>query len=129
MLPAVLAFIGLLMDGGALLLVRRQAQVAADAAALATAGEVDWTVAEAATNLVRIDTASGPTVGNNYGNNNMDGNISSGATSCVATPTRATCTVTRSVGFVFMPVFGINDWTVTATSNADMLVGISAPGQ
>lgn len=124
MLPAVLAFVGLLVDGGAYLMARRETQIAADAAVLAASQQVDWNAFEVNNTLV-FEAGLVSTVGANYGNENAPGS----STACAAAGLRVTCTVQKVVDFSFMPLFGIASTRVTSTSTGELLYGIVEDGQ
>ncbi len=124
MLPAMLAFVGLLMDGGAVMIARRETQVAADSAVLAATQQVDWAAYEI-DNVLRLAAGRVSSVGAAYANQNAPGS----STACAAAGLRVTCTTRRTVTFAFMPLFGLPSLVVQSTATGQLLVGITEDGE
>ncbi len=124
MLPAVLAFVGLLVDGGAVLRARRETQIAADSAVLAASQQVDWDAFEA-DNTLLLPAGSAASVGTSYAALNAPGS----STACAVAGLRVTCTTQRVVPFAFLPIFGLPSLVVSSTATGQLLYGITGDGE
>jgi uncharacterized membrane protein len=122
-LPAIIAVVGLLVDGGRALWARRQAQVAADAAALAAAVEPDWA------RLLNANEVALPGDARSYGQSYGERNFPAASTSCTTDDLTAVCTTTITVPTTFLALFAVPALEIRAESTAELTYGIEEEGQ
>lgn len=125
LLPAIIGFTGLVVDGGRVLLARRRAQIAVDSAALVAASTVDVNEFRSVRNVVLIDAVEAQAAAQRY----ADFNYPKLNVSCAVADTQVSCSASQAVPTLFMSTFGIASLTVNAHSEAELQFGINQIGQ
>lgn len=125
LLPALIGFTGLVVDGGRVLLARRRAQIAVDSAALAAASMVDIDEFRSVRNVVQIDVAEAQAAAQNYAEFNYPGL----GVNCAVAERQVSCSASQDVPTVFMSTIGIGSLSIRVSSEAELQYGISQVGQ
>jgi uncharacterized membrane protein len=125
LLPAIIGFTGLVVDGGRVLLARRRAQIAVDSAALAAASMVDINEFRSVRNVVQIDADEAQAAAQSYADFNYPGL----GVSCAVAERQVSCSAAQDVSAVFMSTFGITSLSVRVYSEAELQYGITQVGQ
>lgn len=126
MLPLLLVFSGLVIDGGLMYVHYRKAEIVALTAAQAAGHAID---AEHFLNTqeIRLDTAQAFAYAGTYAAKNSGGNLH--VAGMTIAPHRIEVTVEGRADMLFMRMFGIETMPVRATATAYPGYGISAEGE
>lgn len=133
LLLPMLLFVGLVVDGGRVLVERRRAQGAVDAAALAAAMGVNEGYFQSY-DQVQLDSGKAQTLASFYTHENTgssSGISSLNVTCTVSGPnkTHVDCNGSLNVPTIFMRLGGIPSVHLNLTASSDLKVGITQEGQ
>ncbi|MCC7362040.1 MAG: hypothetical protein IT317_21325 [Anaerolineales bacterium] len=124
--PLLIGFVGLVVDGGLAMVQYRRAQVALDSAALAAAAMLDEeTFVD--NNVVQLLPTDGYLIAARYVQENGQGHVS--LTGFQASGTDVVVHGTATSPTVFLRIFGINQVHFDLSARAELKYGITEEGQ
>jgi uncharacterized membrane protein len=126
MLPALLAIVGLMVDGSRLLIMQRRAQIAIDSAAFAAAQRIDRG-RFFYTQSVQLNAIDAISTGSVYGTLNSQGSVR--VTSISVYGNRVVALGYAEVEPIFLKMFGVQSVTINLSSSAVPAFGIQREQQ
>ncbi len=126
LLPVLLGLVGLVVDGGLLLVQYRRGQVTIDSAALAAAARLDEALFEE-TNQVQLNAADAYSQAMLYAQLNGQGRVAITGVSIEGPRVRVSGQMSSPT--IFMRLFGINQVHIRLQASAELKHGITEEGQ
>jgi Flp pilus assembly protein TadG len=126
LMPVLLGLVGLVVDGGLIMVQFRRGQVTLDSAALAAATQLDEETFSSE-NLVQLNPSNAYLAATRYAQENGQGQVS--VTGINVSGAQVDVYGTVAAPTIFMRIFGINRVRLNLSASAELKYGITEEGQ